>query len=167
MTRIHLKTHRVIFWLHLSYLIVVPTTTPAWIWPSNGKILRGPYQNFWILILMEVFGYVYMTNCSYICFRWLKAWSCMIFYQCFDCDGWLLVYPVLFWYHELNGGWTLFLFDSFWWYVHWWTHLSLYLSFTSLPSGFSLLTLFTLPMTLSTFKGLLFFTSLMSLLSQG
>ena len=29
------------------------------------KILRGPYQNFWILPLMEVFRHVYMTNYSY------------------------------------------------------------------------------------------------------
>ena len=45
---------------------VVPTTTSPFIWPSNGKILSGPYQIFWVLHIWMVFGYVYMTNCSYL-----------------------------------------------------------------------------------------------------
>ena len=28
---------------------VVPTTTSPWIWPSNGKIVRGPLPKIWIL----------------------------------------------------------------------------------------------------------------------
>ena len=45
---------------------VVPTTTPPLIWPSNGQILRGPYQKFLNPTLMEGFDYVNMTNCSYL-----------------------------------------------------------------------------------------------------
>ena len=67
---------------------VVPTTSPPWIWPSNGQILRGLYQKFWILQLWRFFCYVYMTNYSYICFWWLKIWSCMIFYWCFSFGEW-------------------------------------------------------------------------------
>ena len=43
---------------------VVPKTTPPLIWPSNGKIIRGPYQIFFNPTLMEGFDYVNMTNCS-------------------------------------------------------------------------------------------------------
>ena len=76
---------------------VVPTRTLPWIWSSNGKILRGPYKKFWILHLWRVFGYVYMTNCSYFCFLWLNTWSCVIFLSML-CLWWLvtdLTYPLL------------------------------------------------------------------------
>ena len=45
----------------------------------------------------------------------------------------------------------------FWWYVHDWTHLSLYLPFRNLPSGLSLLTLFTLVVTLFTLQRVVIF----------
>ena len=75
---------------------VVPATTYPWIWPSNGQILRGPYQIFWILPLMEVFRHVYMTNYSYIHFWWLKDWGSMIFHWCFGYDHWWLIFPIVF-----------------------------------------------------------------------
>jgi hypothetical protein len=83
---------------------VVPITTCPWIWPYNGKIIRGSYQSFWILPLMEFFIHVYMTNYSYCYFRWLKAWSSMVFPWCFEYYGWWLILPIFFWYHELTGG---------------------------------------------------------------
>lgn len=46
------------FHLHLnpfSYLLY-PQQPPPWIWPSNGQILRGPFLNFWIQLVVEVFG---------------------------------------------------------------------------------------------------------------
>ena len=123
---------------------VVPTTTSFWIWPSNGKILRGLYQNFWILTLMEVFRHVYMTNCSYIYFWWLKGWGSMIFHWRFGFDGWWLILPILFWSHELIGVWNFLNLDWFLWYVHFLTHLSHHLPFKSLSSGLPLSTIFTL-----------------------
>ena len=62
-----------------------------------------------------------------------------------------------FWYHELIGGLIFSLLDSFWWYVHGWTHFSLHLSYGSLPSGLSLSTLFTLPMTIFSLQRVVIF----------
>ena len=54
-----------------------------------------------------------------------------------------LSYPLLIlWVNQWLNFLTL---DSFWWYVHCWTHLSYHLPFRSLPSGLTLSTLFTLP----------------------
>ena len=92
---------------------VLPTTTSTWIWPSNGKILRGPLQKFWILQLMEVFVHLYMTNCFYIYFRWLKARGSMIFHWLFYYDCWWFIFPILFLSHELIGGWIYLLWISF------------------------------------------------------
>lgn len=140
-----------------SYIGVVPKTTPPCIRPSNGKIIRGPYQKFWILSLMEVF-YMYI---------WLTAptftpddWKVEVVWYFIDAlalmnGNWYSLSS--FWYHELIGGWIFLLLDSFWWYVHDWTHLSLYLSFKRLPSGLSLFTLLTLPMTLFTLQRVFIF----------
>ena len=120
--------------------------------PFNFTILwedyKGPYQNFWILHLCRVFDYLHMTNCSYLLllviedlklyYLFSKLW---IWWLVID-----LVYPL--WFHKLFGGWMLLL-DSFLWYVHDLSLLSLYLSFRSPPIGLWLLTLLTLPMTLS------------------
>ena len=136
---------------------VVPTTTSLWIRPSNGKILRISYQNFWILTLMEVFRYAYMTNCSTFT---SDDWRLEVVWYFLDAlivivGDWYSLY--YFWYHELIGGWIFLLLDSFWGYVHCWPNLSLYLSFRSLPSGLSLSTLFTLPMTPFTLQRVVIF----------
>ena len=138
-------------------MIVVPTTTFPWIWPSNGKIIRGPFQNFWILPLMEVFRHVYMTNCCYFYFRWFVAWGFMIHYWCLDYDGWWLILPILFLISWFNWRLNFLTLNSFWWYVHCWTHLSYHLPFICLLSDSSLSTLFTLPMTLFTLQRVVIF----------
>ena len=121
---------------------VVPTTTPPLIWPSNGKIIRGPYQIFWILHLLEGFDYVNMTNCSYLLLPVIEDLKlCLLLSMLWI--WWLatgLIYP--FWYYKLFCGWIDLLLDSFWWYVHDWSLLRFYPSFKSLPISFLLLTIF-------------------------
>ena len=145
---------------------IIPTTTPPWIWPSNGKILRSPYQNIWILSLMEVFRHVYMTNYSYIYFRWLKVWGSMIFPWCFDYDVWWLILPIIFWSYELFGGcicllWIpfdgMFIVELIWVFTY--------------PSKVFQVVYHCLPCSpfqwpFSPFKGLWFFTYIMRLFSQ-
>ena len=141
--------------IHNTY--VVPKTTSPWIWPSNGQILRGTFQNFWIPILLEVFRHVYMTNCSYFYFQWLKVWSYVIFHWCFDYDDWWLIFPILFFIPWVNWWLNLITLNSFWLYVHCWTHLSYDAPLRSLLSGLHLPNLFTLPMTLFTLRRVVIF----------
>jgi len=147
-------------------VFVVPTTTSPWIWPSNGKILRGPYQIFWILTLMEVLRHVYMTNFSYIYFRLLKvegAWSFLddLIMIVGDWYSWSS-----FWYHQLIGGWIrlrwipfdgMFMVELIWFFTY--------------PSKVFQVVYHCLPFSpfqwpFSPFKGLWILTSLMSLFSQ-
>ena len=106
---------------------------------------------------MEVFRHVYMTNCSYFYFRWLKAWGPIIFHWCFDYDGWWLNLHILLLIPWVNWWLNFLTLNAFLWYDHCWTHLSCHLSFRSLPSGLSLSTLFTLPMTIFTLRRLVIF----------
>ena len=59
------------------------------------------------------FRHVYMTNCSYFYFQWLKAWGFVIFHWFFDFDGWWLTLHILFWSYELIDGWNFLLWIPF------------------------------------------------------
>ena len=132
---------------------VVPRTTPPWIWPSNGKILRVPYQKFLILNTYGGFRHVYMTNSSYFYIRWVKAWGSMIFHWCFDYDGWWLTLHIFVLIPWVNWWLNILSLDVFWWHGHFLTHLSYHLPLISILSGSPLSTLFTLLINFSPFKG--------------
>ena len=136
---------------------VVPIKNLPLIWPSNGKIIRGPYQYFLNPTLIEGFDYVNMTDCSYLLLLVIEDLKLYVLLSMLWL--WWLVIDLIyhFWYYEFFGGWIYLLLDSFWWYVHCWSLLSLYLSFRSLPSCLSLSTLFTLPMTLFTVQMVVIF----------
>lgn len=79
-------------------------------------------------------------------------------------DGWSCLSSL--WSHDLIGGWNLLTLNIFLWYGQYWTHLSYHVPLISLLNGVSLSPLFTLPMTLFTLQGVVFFTFIMRLFSQ-
>ena len=75
--------------------MLYPQQPPPWIWPFNGKILRGPLLYFWILLLMEVFSmYIWLLAPTFLTFDvlfwWLRVGDDIVFHWRFELF-WLMV----------------------------------------------------------------------------
>ena len=81
--------------------VLYPKQPPPWIWPSNGKILRDPLLNFWILLLMDVFGmYIWLLAPTLLTFNvlfwWLRVADDIIFYRCFELFWLMMTFSITF-----------------------------------------------------------------------
>ena len=107
---------------------VVPTTTSPLILPSYGKILTGPFLNFWILLLMEVFSmYIWLLAPTLLTFDdlfwWLRVEDDIIFHGCFVYDGWCFNLPIFYLIPWVNWWLNLLTRNASWWYYHCWNPL--------------------------------------------
>ena len=68
---------------------IVPTTTPPWIWPSNGKILRGALPKILNPTLLWRFSVHIYDYFSYFPMYEISSWA----------NGLLIWFIVLWWWH--------------------------------------------------------------------
>ena len=118
---------------------VVPITTSPWIWPSNGKIIRGPLLNFWILLLMEVLGmYILLIapNFPLVCFSFV-VWEPEVMWSLTIALSNMVDVDLAYIYLTLYNNWWLYhiSWNASWWNFHYWSHLICYFPLRSLLTG--------------------------------
>ena len=100
---------------------LVPTTTSPWIWPSNGKIIRGPLPKF---LIPTIFGG--FQRCIYDYFSYIHRFSfvsrIMVWYFMDDFLNWLIVNISYFLYVDLLSLFMILflLLGILLWFINFW-----------------------------------------------